>query len=204
MRRSALGIGFLLMLALLIQPGGLSAQVAVGGGAGLTFTNLTGDDVGDDEFDSRTGFYIGGSLGLPLTPMFGIGTGAYYVQKGAKEPVGDDELKLEYLEVPILLQVTPTQADRPVAVSLFLGPNLGFNLSCDQGGSEPDCSDSVKSFELGLLAGAGLAFGLGERATFSVNGGLDLGLTSISDEEDENIKNTAYFVGIGVSVPVGG
>lgn len=203
----ALGTG-LMLAALLAFPGALTAQFAVGGGAGLTFTNLGGDDVDDEDLDSKTGFYVGASVGIPLGGILGLGTGAFYVEKGAEEPGdGDGVLDLAYLEIPVLLQAQVTGSERPVAIVLFAGPSLGFNLSCDfeEGGASADCGDDVTSFDLGALFGAGVGLPLGESATLAVNGGLDLGLTSIElFDEDADVKNEAYFIGIDVSWLVGG
>lgn len=199
----------LALAVILTLPGSLAAQVALGGGAGVTFSNFTGDDA--EDLDNRTGFYVGGSLTFPLGGIVGLGTGAYYVQKGAQESsdLGEASIELAYLEVPVLLQVQATRPERPVGVGLFLGPSFSFNLSCDGTPGaiiefSGDCSDDVKSFELGALFGAGLSFAAGQSATISINGGLDLGLTSIDDVGDDDRKNQAYFLGVGLSVPVGG
>ncbi|HZD04819.1 MAG TPA: porin family protein [Longimicrobiales bacterium] len=207
MRLRVLGSG-LALAAMLANPGLLHGQVTIGGRAGVTFSNFTGDDVEDSELDTKTGFFVGASLGVPLGGILGLGTGAYYVQKGVEEAGGDASLDLAYLEIPALLQVVVTGPERPVGIGLFLGPSFAFNLSCDgssDGGESADCSDRVKGFDLGALFGAGVSFAAGERATISVNGGLDLGLTSTDDTgADEDIKNQAYFLGVGVSWPVGG
>lgn len=203
MRLRTLGSG-LAMAALMTFPGTLQGQLSIGGGAGVVFSSLTGDDVGEDEVDTRTGFFAGGSLGVPLGGILGLGTGVYYVQKGAAEPEGDDTFDLAFLEIPALLQVQVTGPERPVGVGLFLGPSFSFNLSCEDADGE-DCSDTVKSFELGAMFGAGLSFAAGQSATVSVNGGLDLGLTSLDDSPSEaDVKNEAYFLGVGLSWPMGG
>lgn len=198
-------------MAVLTLPVAVGAQVEVGPMAGLTFSTLAGDDIDSETVDTRTGFFVGGSVGVPLSGILGFGTGLYYVEKGAKQGLVDGSLDLGYLEIPLLLQVRATGPERPVAVSLFLGPALAFNISCDASLSEGpitasgDCSDDVTSFELGALFGAGASFPAGERATVTVNGGLDLGLTSIDDTPDEDdVKNRAYFLGVGVSWPLGG
>lgn len=203
----------LLAAGLLAFPMTATAQVAVSVSAGPTFATITGDDVDDDDIDSRTGFFVGGSLGIPLTDMLSLGTGAYYVQKGAEDNSSGDEftLELDYLEIPALLQVQVTGPERPVGVSLMAGPTFGFNLSCDEieGGESFDCGDEAKTFDLGLLFGGGLSFATSETMSFFVDGGIDVGLTSIVDvddevEDDPDVKNQAWFLGAGVSWIVGG
>lgn len=197
--------GGLVLAAILVAPGLLEAQVGLGPGAGVTFSKLTGDDVESGDVDTKTGFFVGASLGVPLGGIVGLNTGVYYVQKGANEGGGgDNSLDLTYLEIPALLEVQVTGPERPVGVGLFLGPSFGFNLSCEDFDGE-DCGDNAKSLDLGALFGAGLAFRAGESATIAVNAGLDLGLTSVDDSSDNlDIKNQAYFIGVGVSWLVGG
>lgn len=206
MRIRTFGTG-LVFAALLALPGALDAQITIGGGAGVTVTTLTGDDVDDDDADSRTGFYVGASVGIPLGGILGLSPGAYYVQKGAEEPDGDESLDLAYLEIPVLLQVQVTGPDRPLGIALFGGPSFGFNMSCDHiiGDDTVDCGDDISSTEFGALFGAGASFAAGESATVSVNAGLDMGLTSIEFfGEDSDTKNQAYFIGVGVSWLMGG
>jgi len=210
----------LLAAVLLTLPMAATAQVAVGVSAGPTFATVTGDDIDDDAIDSRTGFFVGGSLGIPLTSMLSFGTGAYYVQKGAEDnsPGEEVSVELDYIEIPAVLQVQVTGPDRPVGISLMAGPSFGFNVGCNVSGSaggvtvDADCEAvedffEAKSFEFGLLFGAGVSFPTSETMSFFVDGGLDLGLTSIADsesEDDPDIKNEVWFFGAGVSWIVGG
>lgn len=202
MRLRALG-GGLALAATLVVPGSLQGQVSLGARAGVTFSKITGDDVDENAIDTKTGLFVGGSLDVPLGGIAALNTGAYYVQKGAQPSGGGDaSLDLAYLEIPALLKVQVTEPERPVAVGLFLGPSFAFNLSCEDADGD-DCSDRTKTFDLGAMFGAGLGFRAGESATISVNAGLDLGLTSTDDTTgDRDVKNQAYFIGVGVSWPV--
>lgn len=196
--------GGVALATVLTCPALLQGQVTFGADAGLTFSTITGNDVDEGETENKTGFYAGGSVGFPLGGIMGLGTGAYYVQKGSGMRGGAGSLDLAYLEVPVLLQVRATRPERPVAVAFLIGPSLGFNLSCEDPDGT-DCGDRTKSFDLGALFGAGASFSAGAGATVGVNAGLDLGLTSIDEREGfEDVKNQAYFVGVSVSFPLGG
>lgn len=213
----------LLAAALVAFPMTASAQVAFSVSGGPTFATFTGDDVDELDVSSKTGFFLGGSLGFPLSDIISFGTGAYYVQKGsaAEDDVDDFDLEVgvDYLEIPAVFQVQITGPDRPVGISLMAGPSFGFNLSCDvsgetEGGSvDSSCEDvpdffDTKTFDLGLLFGAGLSFPTSDTMSFFVDGGIDVGLTNIADfgedSEDGDIKNQAWWLGVGLSWVLGG
>lgn len=208
---------------LIATPTAAGAQISVGVSAGPAFTTLTGDDV-NESAESRTGFFVGGSVHLALDDVIGFGTGAYFVQKGADFDLeqGQVALEIDYLEVPLLIHFQVTGADRPVGVSLGVGPAFGFNLSCDlndtddESSESVDCSegeeilgiDDVRSFDLGLLVGGGLSFAASETTSFFVDGAFELGITSIADEleglDEVDVRNRTWFFGAGVSWIVGG
>lgn len=211
----------LLTAGLLALPMTATAQIAVSVSGGPTFATFTGDDIDDDVVESKTGFFLGGSLGFPLSDIISFGTGAYYVQKGAEsnEPGESLEVGVDYLEIPAVLQVQVTGPDRPVGISLMAGPSFGFNLSCDVSGEvdgdsvDDSCEDvdeffEAETFDLGLLFGAGVSFPTSETMSFFVDGGIDVGLTNIADfgdeSDDADIKNQAWWLGVGLSWLVGG
>jgi len=83
--------------------------MTIGVDAGLTSTNFAGDDTkvdGEDIFEAKSGFYVGASLGIPLGGRFGLGTGLYYVEKGADFVDGSGGIEFSYFELPVVLQMT--------------------------------------------------------------------------------------------------
>lgn len=205
--RMTMLVGALMAAALVAFPGALSGQIQIGAEAGLNFSTLAGDDVNEDAVETKTGFYLGGSVGIPLEGIFSVGTGLYYVQKGADGTDGASSIDLDYLQVPVMVTVEVTGPDRPVVIGLSAGPALNLNLSCDSSdeGVSFDCGDEVTSTTLGALFGANASFPAGERATVTVQGGLDMDLTSFDDTpEDNDYKTRSYYLGVGVSIPMGG
>ena len=188
----------LLTAGLLAAPATAPAQT-LGVEVGGSFASVTGDDAGDP--DTRAGLLAGVHVGFPVTDIVSVVPGLWYVQKGAEYAAGSQTLP--YVEIPLLVSVAATGPDRPVSVDLFAGPGLAFRVGCSQDipGASDDCvnEDELSSFDVGLVAGAGLGFD-----RFFVRGGLDLGLTSLDDSElDRDLKNVVYFVTAGVHLPLG-
>lgn len=206
--------------AFLLLPQPARAQVAVGFSGGLSIAELTGDDVDDDNLDSRTGFLVGGWASFPLSDILSLTSGLYYVQKGAEdaEQGVDVTLKLDYLEVPVLLQVGVFESER-TAFSLFAGPAIAFEIGCKIEGSgggvdaSVDCEDAgledieieTKSVTFDAIFGAGIRVMTSETMFLLGNAGLDLGLSSIDDSVDEgDVKNSNWFFQVGAGWIVGG
>ena len=78
--------------------------------AGLNLANEGGSDVEDffgESLDARTGFNGGFFFMYQFNKMFAIQPEAYYTMKGATANLGglDFTLKLDYIEVPVLLKL---------------------------------------------------------------------------------------------------
>ena len=140
-----------LLATLLLLPLQARAQVTLTLNAGLAIASLEGDDV-DAEFGSTTGLLLGAHLGFPLGGVISFAPGAYYVQKGAEAEVGNESLGLglDYIEIPLLLAFRVTGADRPVGLSVFLGPSVAFEISCNL---DLDVGDSELSSECDAAEG---------------------------------------------------
>jgi hypothetical protein len=183
------------------------SQVSVGVSGGLSIASLTGDDA-DEDLGSRTGLNVGGFLELPLADIVWLQPGVYYVQKGASSDSPDGKIKIDYIEVPLLLRVGVSQRD-PVGINLFLGPTFAFQAKCEfeLGNLTGDCEqgaasdlDLTKSFDLGLAVGGGLSFALSPNVALLANAIWDIGLMSIDDSPAENdVKNEAILLNVGFS-----
>ncbi len=197
------------LAALFILPVAASAQVSIGINGGIVNSNLGGDFVEDLDTDSRTGFFGGASLSLPLAERLGLTVGAYFVQKGT-ESTSPGTVEASYLEVPVLLGLTLTGADAPVGLSLWAGPSISFELDCRQhvltplpGEADVDCES--KSTDFGIIAGATVSFPISDMSALFMNGGYELGLTKLDDSPAElDMKNKALYVGGGIRFVVGG
>lgn len=207
----------------LVLAGPASAQgLSLGAEAGVNLSNLSVDDESVD-FGSTTGIRVGGTLGYDAG-VLGFQTGAAFSQKGASfeslEDAGLDDasLNLEYLEVPLLMNLDIPTGPAPVSPTVYAGGNFGFELSCGisasaqgvEGSSscaqgQEDVAVETKSLDVGLLVGGGLDFSAGPGA-LTVDVRYDLGLSDITDDEgatspvelkNRNVQATAgYAIGL--------
>jgi len=204
------GVGCVLVLGLLL-PAAARAQMSFGVAGGLSLATQGGDNAGD--LGSRTGFNGGAFLDFPLGGIIFVQPGLYYVQKGYSDGADDSKLKLDYLEVPVLLRVEAIQSGT-ANLSFLLGPTFAFEVKCGfelEGVVEGDCADlpgtdfDSRSFDLGAAFGVGVGFPLSP--TMSVIGMAlyDLGLRSIDDSGlERDIKNEAVLLDLGLSWRMGG
>lgn len=194
-----------------VLPSGASAQSGqIGLIGGATFSNLRGlDDIEDVNLDSRTGLIGGGYLLLPLAGALQLQVEGLLVNKGAEPRTGtDNELRLSYAEVPVMLRLN-LGSSSAVNPHLYAGPYLGLRINCTIG-DDTDCEDvpgtSVKSVDVGGIAGGGLAFDVGglvltggARYAFGVSTLAELS----GDGLEESVKHGGWAIYAGLGVRFG-
>ena len=197
-----------------------SSAVEIKGGLkiGASSAKLHGDDVEDltdflgEDQKSRIGLCAGGFITFNITEMFAIQPEVLYTMKGSKyeEEIFGETLKvwikLDYLEIPVLVKImVPTPGG--VKPCLFAGPVLAMKLSgkvkfeYGADSKEEDIEEDMKSTDFGLVIGAGVDIGFGApgmgKITLDIR--YSLGLSTISDFEDEDIKNGVFSLMVGFS-----
>lgn len=204
------GLAAALSVALL-APAPAEAQVTLGAAAGVSVASLGGDNVGSADY--TTGFTGGAFARFPLAGFISLQPGLYLVQKGTEISEGGitGGISVDYFQVPLLARIgAPTPG--PLGASLFLGPSFSFETSCEIGGSaggvsaSVDCADAgldTKSFDVGLVGGAGLSFGTAGPLSIEVDALFDLGLSSISDVSGVDIKNRSFLLTAGLAWQLG-
>jgi hypothetical protein len=166
MRRSAFRV-FMAAACMGVAPAIAGAQTTApdfGVTAGLNLATLSGKDV--EGAKMMTTFMAGLSLIFPVNPQFAFQPEVLYSRKGADITGGgtSGSLKMAYIDVPLLAKISfPTQSQlRP---ALYVGPLIGFNMSCDVEGTDGTTSASVScadagakpnTVNYGVIAGAGL------------------------------------------------
>jgi hypothetical protein len=129
--------------------------------------------------------------------MFAVQPEIYYSMKGAKlkDQYNDLNLKLTYVEIPILLQFIVPLKGTPVKPLLFVGPAMGLNLTAKNErtnngqATEEDFKDLIKSTDLGLVFGGGISLPLGKNQ-LGIDVRYSLGLSNIGkDTGSATIKN---------------
>ena len=154
----------------------------------------------------RLGFVGGLTADIPFTPILGLRAEALYSQKGFAidfadadfEPVdGKQTLKLDYLEVPIMLRYSiPMQNGLEIGLLAGAVPAFKINesLGCSGDFDNAACDDildeqgdegfGLKSFDLGGALGATVGAG-----PFGVDFRYTYGFTNISEEGADNFAN---------------
>ena len=179
-----------------------SAQgMEIGVKGGLSVAEFSG---GDNDFDeaegSRKGLVAGAFLAFPLGGPLSLQPEALFAQKGSAYDFSDLDttIKLDYVEVPLLLKARFGVGIRPY---VFAGPYVGFRLSAkadsdagDDGPDGLDLEDETKGTDYGYVAGAGLEIGV-----VLVEARYARGLGGIaSDEIEDDIDNAVWSVLVGL------
>jgi hypothetical protein len=192
-----------LLIAMVIGSITASAQTKFGITAGATYANMkfkSGDVSVKNDY--KLGFTAGVFADMTISKDFSFQPALNFTQKGTKDE-GDgysDKTTLNYLEVPLNFVYSFQPGN-----GLFIGagPSIAFGLSGqdkweENGNSGSDDinfgsgQDEVKVFELGANFMAGYKMKNG----FLVSAGYNLGLTDISNYDDNIAKGSVksnYF-----------
>jgi len=181
--------------------------------AGLNIAGLQGDY--PIELKSLSGFRFGGFFTLDLGGGLQIQPEAYYAQKGASYESSSSiygiaysikgKLKLDYIEIPVLVKYVVQSAS--VEPFFYAGPYLGLKASAKGevtadvegfgGQTETEDLEDVKSTDFGVVFGAGVSLPLGS-IDLIVDGRYTLGLSSISEDLTESVKNGVLSILVGI------
>ena len=196
---------------MLVLPNSSLAKGITGGlKIGMNSANLHGEaikklkeEVGQ-ELQSKWGLCAGGFIRFNIGKIFAIQPEFLYTMKGAKfeETILGETMKLEmnlsYLEIPVLVKLMiPTPGG--IKPCLFAGPALAIKLSGKTrleyaGETEEEDIEEMKDTDFGLIIGAGVDFG-----KLTVDLRYVLGLTTISEEAEEEAKNGVISLIVGYS-----
>jgi len=158
----------------------------LGAKGGLNIATLIGDDVEDAA--SKMGLVAGGFFCYNITEIFAIQPELLFTMKGAKSDDNDDVLKINYIEIPLLLKVNlPTEGK--IDPMLYAGPGFGILMSCKAtNGEEQDWKDVTKTLDIGIIAGAGVAYQM-ERGALILEARYEIGMSTIDDWDDAMLEN---------------
>lgn len=176
---------------------------------GVSIANFSGDDVGDA--DSRSAPFFGGTLVVQPTGSLGFETGFLYMPKGSSTDFegGTGTLKIDYVEVPLLLRLGINLAASPIKPVVLLGGYVGFKAACEVEGegdgvsAEIDCDEfdfDVKSTDFGVTGGLGVDIPIGARAILTPTARYSRGLTDVPDVDAADAKNSAVQIGAALRI----
>jgi hypothetical protein len=211
---------FVLMLAavMLFTAAPLFAEgMMFGIKGGLNMSNLTGDDatIGDTAPSMKMGFGGGIFFNYAFTELFAVQVEGLYMMKGATyewsegEESGSVDVKIDYIEVPLLLKVTiPTEGK--IKPAIFAGPTFGFLMSAKgpgEDGKEVDIKDEVESMDIGIIGGAEIGYKL-EKGMIFLSASYEVGMQTIGKVEEgeegdaPDFKNTNIGIYLGYGFPL--
>jgi len=198
------------------------SKVSYGFRAGISSAGMRGDAVQslNDALDfakdyvstgSRTGFFTGTYVSLPLGNTFSVEPGLYYAQKGYQlkgslnvkgvsilAVNAKAQLQLNYVELPLLLKANVG------GLQLFAGPQISYLLNADLKASAGALGFNVLSYKLPVTSqfnhwDMGLTGGIGYQFSNGLNmmASYDYGLSKVDAKKNFNAYNRVMKVGIG-------
>jgi hypothetical protein len=194
-------VGIAVCLIAAARPAPAQEGTAVGAQVGYMRADLTGE--ASDLVESRQGAITGVYLHLPLNRvvsvrpelLFSLRGGRTLVRIAGSDDLGEIDLELAYLELPLLARmVLPRGRFRP---AVFGGPSVALQIGCDFLFIPPDTTsrrtcgqeeesdlpelvdvDQVREWDLAWVAGAAMEMHL-PRTTLSLQGRYSAGLRSV-------------------------
>ncbi len=195
-------VSILTILALLLMVGQADAQLSFNKGVkvGYQSSNLEFDSNELSNFTSRAGFTAGGFLEVDLLGPLDFQGELLYSQKGTgfDTPQGDVDLRLNYLEVPVLAKFTLLKlpvVSFNVQGGMYWASKLGEDFEPSTFNPFPD--DFFENSDTGFTVGVGSKFNLALVKLF-IEARYSKGTSDISDTDPE-VKNQAFLLSAGVA-----
>lgn len=160
---------------------------------GVTWSGMSTKD--DVTLKQIWGAQAGVFADYPVTPDIGARIEVLVSQRGAKNEITGNTMRLAYLDVPLLVKVGSTTTN-DVHFHAFTGLTPGFLLKTDTttgSGLATDFGSDAKKFDLGWVIGAGV-----EQHAWSFDARYTFGLVSINSVPNgSDYKNRSLSLNIG-------
>lgn len=165
--------------------------------AGGTFSTLVGDV---DDVKGKIGLVGGAEFGYNINETFGITAGVLYTMQGCKSKIIDENLNLDYINVPVLANVYVAPG-----LALKAGPQIGFLTRAKI--DDLDLKDACKTIDFSIPVGVSY-----EISDFVIDFRYNIGITSISKkgvnliggaeiEGDMKTRNSVFMLTVGYKIP---
>lgn len=188
---------FLSVVAVLALGSAAQAQEVNFGIKGGVNIATVGTDADNEDFESKTGFTIGGIAEIKFSETFAIQPELLYSQQGYnfKTESTDSDFEMNYINIPVMFKYFPIQG-----LSIEAGPQVGIFV----GGESPDgddMGDRLKSVDFGVAAGLGYELPVG----VFFNARYFIGLSDVADVPDEeeavfgesSLNNYVFTLAVG-------
>lgn len=156
--------------------------------AGLNIASLSVDE--GEDYDSKVGLHLGGLAHIHVSQHFAVQPELVFSMQGGESDNDDFKFKLNYINVPVMLQYMTNDGFR-----LQTGPQFGFLVGAETkiGNIEVDVKDELNSFDFSWAIGAGYLFPSG----WGIDARYNFGLTNIEEDDDVvETRNRVFQVGL--------
>ena len=166
---------------------------SIGPRVGVNFSNVNNPDVAK----ILVGLVAGVTSTYSIKERTGLTIDLLYSGEGYK--IGDNELRANYLRIPVLFDLFFGQLGQPFRPKVFVGPQAGILLSAKSGST--DIKKDINNFALGVGAGLGFNYHLMDRMWLNTDLRSFFDLTDIranrpSSSDKQMIRNIQLSVGI--------
>lgn len=156
---------------------------------GGTLAGYRGSDVSDN-LKMKLGLVAGAEFGYNMSEQFALTAGLLYTMQGAGNDKNSDyNLKLDYLNIPVLANyyVAP-------GFAIKAGLQPGFLMSAKMDGH--DIKDGYSKFDLSIPLGLSYEFN-----DFVIDGRYNLGLTKVDKDGEDKVYNSVIMLTVGYKIP---
>lgn len=187
---------FVLLVAFAVN----AQSLHVGGKAGANLTKISGVSFGDGY---QLGYQLGAFAEIDFNETVGIQPEVLFSQTNSMyseefkdiyenilSPAGGNDVKLNYLNIPLLLRINASKK-----LTLLAGPQFSILMNEDQD-LVANGEEAFKSGDINGVAGLQLNWG-----SFRVYGRYVFGLSDINNIDDQDTwKNNQVQMGVGITL----
>lgn len=178
------------MAAIFLTSAAMAQHVNIGIKGGLNIYNINNEN--NVKYDPKVGFNVGLLGHVHLAKQVALQPELVYSAQGAKYTTAgvETKLKLDYLNIPILIQYMFDNGFRIQA-----GPQIGFLLGAKakSGNVEIDFKDNLKKVDFAIGAGVGYVH---PATGFGVDARYNIGLSNINDNNGSKSYNRGLQLGV--------
>lgn len=178
------------MAAIFLTSAAMAQHVNIGIKGGLNIYNINNEN--NVKYDPKVGFNVGLLGHVHLAKQVALQPELVYSAQGAKYTTAgvETKLKLDYLNIPILIQYMFDNGFRIQA-----GPQIGFLLGAKAKSEnvEIDFKDNLKKVDFAIGAGVGYVH---PATGFGVDARYNIGLSNINDNNGSKSYNRGLQLGV--------
>ena len=152
------------------------------------------------------GLAIGGFANYSVNEHVGVGAKILYSQLGSAYTFNNDINRLHYLQIPVTAIYYFGNAGNQFRPKIFAGLYVGSLLRANHKSGdevlEGNGLTTYNNIDFGGLAGLGFNYRIKSRTWLNVDAGFSRGFTDIARAAENNYRNLAFGLNVGISFPV--